>query len=1020
MDSKPLSCLPKGSVVTILKGKVSPGHDILSRRVFVRHETQNKSTGESQVSEGWASLQSSQGYVILSPLVSMCFSNSRWGGTRPVIQQCGHAAHLKCVETHTLSLHHRAAGDQPYDGRFAANISDGEFLCPLCKQLSNILIPRDRASSSSKQGAMDVDVAGKEISADEANLSVRRKLSNTSTTVQKKSALGKRALEDFGSQLYNAMIVPWERAAGPQKKKQDKWHRSIQKWDYEEDVVDQNASTNPQIGRVLRLLRQQLISWSAIGHSAASLEAGARAVEEVLPFGVLSETSEPWPEYGKDCADSHPMLLHMKRMLSGSAGLLELLIAEMSQCLANRNPSPDDCTMVGTCLSNILEGKSWLLNSQRDSASQLAWRTLTAFTASMPSHVARDGTIAQRCEARATASAFWAIRGNGTDASKAVDPPTPLAVRQFEAQLSQSHPLLPSGWGSMNPFRFGNDDTEPFRPGIACSYLYTPLLAWDLYAFSGAALCSIVSGADKDLPSAEELLHLARTLITARIIQAIVTPGGIDVPDDTELDEFDTWSESELTLEGEAFAKLVTHCRETVSNKALVAPQVLVGEPSVSNPTALLAGAGTSILPFARALVLMLRACTAIVRERQPEKFSGDVFDGLYKSELMSKEDGFLIGKVLHCAKPSDIVKDLNGHWFATINRWLIAVIGLEVHHMAEGTSTNSNDNIQGGEAAQAGITLSPERGAVLSDDSTDEMAVDVEETAASDTRFHLSDGEDSDEELEDGLDDAEEMVSLDLALGAAFETSASAGGNTESGDTSDHSSSAMEDIDVSSDGKFANVGRSAVLQFQPTLLGIEGVGQGRHGTMFDFVAANRVMSDLSHLGTTHRRDNPTFTLIRLPKSFVELYNIVNKINGRDDSNAMEESDDVGSSEAAICLLTGAVMRSGSTRRVYARSSRPPGACTLHARKTASGIGIFFLVQKCTVLLMHNNKSAYSPSLYVDEHGEEDPQLRRGRPLFLNEARFRALELLWRQQGIPREVAQIRSTSDRVIRDNWY
>mmetsp|Transcript_22491 Transcript_22491/g.51853 ORF Transcript_22491/g.51853 Transcript_22491/m.51853 type:complete len:114 (+) Transcript_22491:2185-2526(+) len=113
-------------------------------------------------------------------------------------------------------------------------------------------------------------------------------------------------------------------------------------------------------------------------------------------------------------------------------------------------------------------------------------------------------------------------------------------------------------------------------------------------------------------------------------------------------------------------------------------------------------------------------------------------------------------------------------------------------------------------------------------------------------------------------------------------------------------------------------------------------------------------------------------------------------------------------------------MRSGAPRRSFNRAARPPGACTLHARQVGSGIGIFFLVQKCTVLLMHNNKSAYSASLYVDQHGEEDPGLRRGRPLSLNEARYRALEALWRQQGIPREVAQIRSTSDRVIRDNWY
>ena len=166
--------------------------------------------------------------------------------------------------------------------------------------------------------------------------------------------------------------------------------------------------------------------------------------------------------------------------------------------------------------------------------------------------------------------------------------------------------------------------------------------------------------------------------------------------------------------------------------------------------------------------------------------------------------------------------------------------------------------------------------------------------------------------------------------------------------------------------------------------------------------------------------DTPIFSLIRLPKSFVELYGIVNKVKGRDESSALDEGDDSGSSETAICLLTGAVMRSGSSRRAFSRAQRPPGACTIHARKNGSGIGIFFLVQKCTVLLMHNNKSAYSASLYVDEHGEEDPGLRRGRPLFLNEARYRALEQLWRQQGIPREVAQIRSTSDRVIRDNWY
>ena len=169
-----------------------------------------------------------------------------------------------------------------------------------------------------------------------------------------------------------------------------------------------------------------------------------------------------------------------------------------------------------------------------------------------------------------------------------------------------------------------------------------------------------------------------------------------------------------------------------------------------------------------------------------------------------------------------------------------------------------------------------------------------------------------------------------------------------------------------------------------------------------------------------HNPGSQKSSLIRLPRSFVELYSMVNQVKGRDSAGTVDENDEASSSETAICLLTGTIMSSGSSRRPYTRAVKPPGACTLHARRVGSGIGIFFLVQKCTVLLIHNNKSSYSSSLYVDEHGEEDPGLRRGRPLFLKDERYEALETLWRQHGIPREVAQIRSTSDRVIRDNWY
>jgi hypothetical protein len=51
-----------------------------------------------------------------------------------------------------------------------------------------------------------------------------------------------------------------------------------------------------------------------------------------------------------------------------------------------------------------------------------------------------------------------------------------------------------------------------------------------------------------------------------------------------------------------------------------------------------------------------------------------------------------------------------------------------------------------------------------------------------------------------------------------------------------------------------------------------------------------------------------------LPKSFVELYSMVNRVKGRDSQS--DDNDDDGGVETAICLLTGAMMRSGTIKRM--------------------------------------------------------------------------------------------------------
>jgi len=87
----------------------------------------------------------------------------------------------------------------------------------------------------------------------------------------------------------------------------------------------------------------------------------------------------------------------------------------------------------------------------------------------------------------------------------------------------------------------------------------------------------------------------------------------------------------------------------------------------------------------------------------------------------------------------------------------------------------------------------------------------------------------------------------------------------------------------------------------------------------------------------------PTFSLARLPISFVELYSIVNKVKGRDETSLMDDTDDVGSAETAICLVSGAVLRSGAARRSFSRSVSPERAGPLSSLTLLSHSSNFVL-----------------------------------------------------------------------------
>ena len=96
------------------------------------------------------------------------------------------------------------------------------------------------------------------------------------------------------------------------------------------------------------------------------------------------------------------------------------------------------------------------------------------------------------------------------------------------------------------------------------------------------------------------------------------------------------------------------------------------------------------------------------------------------------------------------------------------------------------------------------------------------------------------------------------------------------------------------------------------------------------------------------------------------------------------------------------------------------GALTRHVQSCGAGTGLFFLVHRAHTVLLRGPHAAYAISPYVDDHGEEDASLRRGRPLHLDAERMRQLARLWAEHAVAREVVRERVMRDRVVREFYY
>ncbi|CAG8465516.1 1191_t:CDS:10 [Ambispora leptoticha] len=106
--------------------------------------------------------------------------------------------------------------------------------------------------------------------------------------------------------------------------------------------------------------------------------------------------------------------------------------------------------------------------------------------------------------------------------------------------------------------------------------------------------------------------------------------------------------------------------------------------------------------------------------------------------------------------------------------------------------------------------------------------------------------------------------------------------------------------------------------------------------------------------------------------------------------------------DPALCLLCGTFLCFQS----YCCSERDSGECNLHARSCGGDVGIYFLVKKWVILLLHLNNGCFMNPPYLDKHGEVDLGLKRGRPQFLNLKRYDEFRNLWLTHEIPIRVAR--------------
>lgn len=130
--------------------------------------------------------------------------------------------------------------------------------------------------------------------------------------------------------------------------------------------------------------------------------------------------------------------------------------------------------------------------------------------------------------------------------------------------------------------------------------------------------------------------------------------------------------------------------------------------------------------------------------------------------------------------------------------------------------------------------------------------------------------------------------------------------------------------------------------------------------------------------------------LLRLPKNYDAIFQFYYK---RECSSCNSVPKD-----PSICLLCGTMvcLRESCCRSPSEESAdRLEHEAVKHSLVCNAGTAPFLAVNSATIIVIRGKRACVWGSIYLDSFGEEDKELKRGKPLFLSMERYHFLESQW-------------------------